>query len=135
MRVTHNIDSSVIGKITESAVKEAAESLADYVMDVTVFDNDRQQAAVDTGAFITSWSFSVGRGRPRGVSSRRKPRNQNPLAKAREGRALLQQDIEKMEFDKVKKAGFIIRNGAPHAQYIDLKHFYGIEARIRAWQP
>ena len=135
MRVTHNIDSSIVGEITENAIRDAAESLADHVIETTFFENDRSRPAVDTGAFITSWSFSVGSGRPRGKSSRRKPRNQNAIQKAEEGRALLQQDIDKMDIGKVKKAGFIVRNGAPHAQYIDLKHFYGIEARIRAWQP
>lgn len=135
MRVTHNINSSVIGEITESAIKEAAESLADYVIETTFFENDLSRPAVDTGAFITSWSFSVGAGRPRGKSSRRKPRNQNAIQKKEEGRALLQQDIEKMDMNKVKKAGFIVQNGAPHAKYIDTKHFYGIEARVRAWRP
>lgn len=135
MRVTHNIDSSVIGEITESAIREAAESLADHVIEVTFFDNDWSQPAVDTGAFITSWSFSVGAGRPRGKSSRRKPRRQNAIQKKEEGRALLQQDIEKMDMNKVKKSGFIVQNGAPHAKYIDTKHFYGIEARVRAWRP
>ena len=135
MRVTHNIDSSIVGEITESAIRDAAESLADHVIETTFFDNDLRQPAVDTGAFITSWSFSVGAGRPRGKSSRRKPRKQNATQKKEEGRALLQQDIEKMDINKVKKVGFIVQNGAPHAKYIDTKHFYGIEARVRAWRP
>lgn len=135
MRVTHNIDSSVVDTLLDTALKETAEGLADFVIETTFFENDRSKPAVDTGAFITAWSFSVGAGRPRGKSSRRKPRNQNATEKAREGRALLQQDIDKMDMKKVKKVGFIVRNGAPHAKYIDLKHFYGIEARIRAWRP
>lgn len=135
MKVTHNIDPDIVGTLLDEALEETAENLADFVIETTFFENDRSRPAVDTGAFITSWSFAVGTGRPRGKSSRRKPRNQNAIQKAEEGRALLQQDIDKMDMKKVRKAGFTIRNGAPHAKYIDLKHFYGIEARIRAWQP
>ncbi len=143
MKVTHNIDPNIVGTLLDEALEQTAENLADYVIDVTLFNNDKPaskgrsgtKAIVDTGAFITGWSFAVGAGRPRGQSSRRKPRDQNPIQKAEEGRALLQQDIDKMDMRKARMAGFTIRNGAPHAKYIDLKHFYGVEARIRAWQP
>jgi hypothetical protein len=135
MKVTHTIDPSVVDTLLNEALEKTAEDLADFVIETTFFENDRSRPAVDTGAFIKSWSFAIGSGRPRGQSSSRKPRNQNAIQKAQEGRALLQQDIDKMDMNKVRKSGFTIRNGAPHAKYVDLKHFYGIEARIRAWQP
>lgn len=142
--VTHNIKLDDIDDIAESLVRDAAYDLADHIIDVTLFTNDKPagkgasgtKAIVDTGAFITGWSFAVGSGRPRGESSHRKPRRQNPAQKGEEGRELLYNDIARMDFKKViDSGGFTIRNGTPHSKYIDLKHGYGVEARIRAWQP
>lgn len=88
---------------------------------------------VDTGAFITSWSVtSGGRGRPRGKSSHGKPRLKgNPSAqqaKAEEGRSNLMSDISRIDFDTATR--ITLRNGAPHAVYVDAKHPH-VKAKLR----
>lgn len=74
---------------------------------------------VDTGAFVTSWSFNVGRGRPRGKSSRNKPKGQNKEAKAAEGLALLKGDLARLDLKNT--TAVYLRNGAPHAKYVNSK--------------
>lgn len=88
---------------------------------------------VDTGAFITSWSISSGgSGRPRGKSSHGKPRlKNNPAAKqakVEEGRSNLMSDISRIDFENASR--ITIRNGAPHAIYVDPKHPH-VRAKLR----
>lgn len=77
---------------------------------------------VDTGAFITSWQIvdSRQRGRPRGKTSHGLPRKQNKTAKFQESREQLRQDVRKIDFDSAPSV--VLRNGAPHARYVDAKH-------------
>ena len=74
---------------------------------------------VDTGAFVTSWSFETGKsGRPRGKSSLNRPRRQDEIKKREEGLQNLLSDIDKIpDLESTKVA--VLRNGAPHAEYVD----------------
>lgn len=81
---------------------------------------------VDTGAFITSWQIvdSRRRGRPRGKSSHGRPRRKGDgffaNAKAQESQEQLIKDVRKIDFDSAPS--IVLRNGAPHARYVDAKH-------------
>lgn len=80
---------------------------------------------VDTGAFITSWQItSGGRGRPRGKSSHGLPRRKGDSAfaegKRQEAQEQLMADISGIDFKNTKV--IVLRNGAPHAVYVDAKH-------------
>ena len=73
-----------------------------------------------TGAFITSWQIhSGGRGRPRGRSSHGLPLASKE-AKAAEARTQLMADIARIDLKNTTR--IVLRNGAPHAVYVDLKH-------------
>ena len=52
---------------------------------------------VDTGAYVTSFSFLLGAGRPRGKSSDNKPKGQNAQAMRQEGLSNLMSDINKID--------------------------------------
>lgn len=102
---------------------EALETVANQMV------NDAPQKSkyfVDTGAFITSWQIVDGRqrGRPRGKSSHGRPRRKGDggfaTAKAQESREQLIQDVRKIDFDSAPS--IVLRNGAPHARYVDAKH-------------
>ena len=68
---------------------------------------------VDTGAYVTSFSFSTGAGRPRGKSSNNRPKRQNPQAMKQEGLLNLVSDINKL--DLLNTTSVTLRNGSPHA--------------------
>jgi hypothetical protein len=112
-----------IDDVVEEDVREVLYSLAD---DVIFWSTP----TVDTGAYITSFSFNVGAGRPRGKSSKNKPRRQSPQQKAAEGRENLQRDIDKLP-DLVNKEAVQLRNEAPHAQVVEDKHGYKVFAKVR----
>ena len=112
-----------IDDVVEEDVREVLYNLAD---DVIFWSTP----TVDTGAYITSFSFNVGAGRPRGKSSKNKPRRQSPQQKAAEGRENLQRDIDKLP-DLVNKESVQLRNEAPHAQMVEDKHGYKVFAKVR----
>ena len=112
-----------IEDVVEDDAKDILYSLAD---DVIFWSTP----TVDTGAYITSFSFNVGAGRPRGKSSKNKPRRQSPQQKAAEGRENLQRDIDKLP-DLVNKEAVQLRNEAPHAQAVEDKHGYKVFAKVR----
>ena len=60
---------------SEDAVKEELVSIAQSAVSFS---------PVDTGAYVTSFSFTTGAGRPRGKSSDNKPKKQNPQQKMQE---------------------------------------------------
>jgi hypothetical protein len=74
---------------------------------------------VDTGAFVTSWSFETGKsGRPRGKSSLNRPEATDKVGMRKEGEQNLLSDIDKIpDLESTKVA--VLRNGAPHAEYVD----------------
>jgi hypothetical protein len=112
-----------IEDVVEDDVKSVLYSLADDVMFWST-------PTVDTGAYITSFSLNTGRGRPRGKSSKNKPRGQSKQQKASEGRANLQRDIDKLP-DLVNKESVQLRNNSPHAQAVEDKHGYKVFAKVR----
>lgn len=99
-----------IDDLIEDGVKERLHSIARTAVKLS---------PVDTGAYVTSFSYSVGAGRPRGKSSDNKPKGQNPEAKRQEGLNNLNSDIAKItDFDT--KSTVVFTNGSPHAR--DVEH-------------
>ena len=99
-----------IDDLIEDGVKERLQSIARTAVKLS---------PVDTGAYVTSFSYSVGAGRPRGKSSDNKPKGQNPEAKRQEGLNNLNSDITKItDFDT--KSTIVFTNGSPHAR--DVEH-------------
>ena len=99
-----------IDDLIEDGVKERLQSIARTAVKLS---------PVDTGAYVTSFSYSVGAGRPRGKSSDNKPKGQNPEAKRQEGLNNLNSDIAKItDFDT--KSTIVFTNGSPHAR--DVEH-------------
>ena len=72
---------------------------------------------VDTGAYVTSFSFSTGAGRPRGKSSKGKPRA-NPQAARSEGLSNLIKDLEKIP-SLLDTTSIVLRNNSPHAVAVE----------------
>ena len=98
-----------IDGLIEDGVKERLHSIARTATNLS---------PVDTGAYVTSFSFAVGSGRPRGKSSDNRPKDQNPEAKRREGLGNLVSDIDKIT-DFNTKDTIVLRNGSPHAQDVE----------------
>lgn len=96
--------------ITADAVKEKAYDIATYYVGIS---------PVDTGAFVTSGSITIGGG-GRSRTSNNKPRGQNPEAKKQEAFSQLSGDIEAIDFTKNKK--FVLRNRSPHANSVEKRH-------------
>ena len=72
---------------------------------------------VDTGAYVTSFSFSTGAGRPRGKSSKGKPRA-NPQAAKSEGLSNLIKDLERIP-SLLDTTSIVLRNNSPHAVAVE----------------
>jgi len=72
---------------------------------------------VDTGAYVTSFSFSTGAGRPRGKSSKGKPRA-NPQAARSEGLSNLIKDLERIP-SLLDTTSIVLRNNSPHAVAVE----------------
>ena len=78
---------------------------------------------VSTGAFVTSFSYIVGAGRPRGKSSEGRPRV-GELGKdtmREEGYQNLTSDISRIDFEKMS-GSLTLSNGAPHAGIVDFNY-------------
>jgi len=73
---------------------------------------------VDTGAYVTSFSYTVGAGRPRGKSSDNLPKGANLQGQRDEGYNNLLQDISRIknieDLDNIQ-----LRNGSPHAYDVE----------------
>ena len=73
---------------------------------------------VETGAYVTSFSYTVGAGRPRGKSSDNRPRGANLQGERDEGYNNLLQDISRIksieDLDNIQ-----LRNGSPHAYDVE----------------
>ena len=128
MKSTFKVNKSVLNsefdKIRawgEMQARDLAEDIADSAITFST-------PFVDTGAYITSFSFSTGAGKPRGNSSHRKERNQPPAQKASEGRALLEVDLGKINFEEVSIV--TLRNGAPHGS----SENWGVERNHRVFE-
>ena len=73
---------------------------------------------VDTGAYVTSFSYTVGAGRPRGKSSANKPKYQNKQSKRDEGFSNLMQDLSRAK-DLEGVSEVELRNRSPHADDVE----------------
>lgn len=78
---------------------------------------EQGKGGVDTGAYITSFSFTVGQGRPRGKSSHGRPRKQSAERMGAIGLAQLQSDLANVDF--LNTTSIILRNNSPHASYVE----------------
>ena len=117
------IKSSV--KIDEAAIAKKIEAAKTSILEEVKneFEAIAKDAVrfspVDTGAFVTSWSFETGKsGRPRGKSSLNRPKAPNKEDMRKEGERNLLSDIDKIpDLESAKVA--VLRNGAPHAEYVN----------------
>jgi hypothetical protein len=80
---------------------------------------------VDTGAYVTSFSYTIGAGRPRGKDSSNLPTGANVQGKQQEGYDNLMQDISRIksieDLDNIQ-----LRNGSPHAEDVEYgEDWYG----------
>jgi len=98
---------SKVDMAVELAVKDRLEKIALYTMDLSI-------PTVDTGAYITSFSYGVGSGRPRGKSSEGRPKKASVSAMYSEGLNNLLSDINSIQ-DFNYKDTIVLRNGSPHA--------------------
>jgi len=89
----------------EDAIRDKLERIAKTAVNLS---------PVDTGAYVTSFSFSVGSGRPRGKSSDNKPKGQNVGSMRQEGISNLLSDLNKIT-DLRNTTSITLRNGSPHA--------------------
>ena len=115
MKSTITVNSSFYNKLKHldktvlDTVKGRLEDIARTAVDFS---------PVETGAYVTSFSYTVGAGRPRGKSSDNKPRGANLQGKRDEGYNNLLQDISRInsieDLDNIQ-----LRNGSPHAYDVE----------------
>lgn len=96
---------------------------ADLAIRVTMGDNPRGKPALDTGAYVRSWSFSK-QGRPRRVDSKKLTKGSGSIGDAERGKVALYSDISKIKLKGT--TAIYLQNGAPHAPYVEYKHKYFI---------
>lgn len=115
------IKTSVVVNRSFEQLQKDTEILNDQFTERKLFDIAEtavNASPVDTGAYVTSFSFNVGGGRPRGKSSENKPKKQDISGKRQEGLANLASDIA-----RAKNLGKIttieLRNAAPHATDVE----------------
>ena len=125
MKTTLTINKSFNDKMlllqqtVEERAKEELFSIADYAISIS---------PVDTGAYVESFSFTVGAGRPRGKSSRNKPKVSREQA-TEVARSNLYGDAERFNLETSNK--ITLRNNAPHARAVEDKHGYGVFTKVR----
>ena len=111
MKSTFTVNASFHKKIKDlevevlGGVKGRLEDIAKTAVDLS---------PVDTGAYVTSFSYTVGAGRPRGKDSSNLPTGANVQGKQQEGYDNLMQDLTRVkrleDLDNIQ-----LRNGSPHA--------------------
>jgi len=84
---------------------------------------------VDTGAYITSFQFITGRGRPRGKSSKGRPKGQDPNKMGAIGFEQLMSDLSRVDFRNT--TSLTLSNGSPHAYYVENKHGLLVFSKLR----
>ena len=125
MQTTIKINKSFYDKLdkleddVERQTKEELFSIADYAISIS---------PVDTGAYVESFSFTVGAGRPRGKSSKNKPKVSREQATSI-ARNNLYGDAERFNLETSNK--ITLRNNAPHARTVEDKHGYGVFTKVR----
>ena len=115
MKSTFSVNASFYNKlkhlddIAVGGVKDRLEDIARTAVDYS---------PVETGAYVTSFSYTVGAGRPRGKSSDNLPKGANLQGERDEGYNNLLQDISRIksieDLDNIQ-----LRNGSPHAYDVE----------------
>ena len=115
MKSTFAVNASFYNKlkhlddIAVGGVKDRLEDIARTAVDYS---------PVETGAYVTSFSYTVGAGRPRGKSSDNLPKGANLQGERDEGYNNLLQDISRIksieDLDNIQ-----LRNGSPHAYDVE----------------
>jgi hypothetical protein len=127
LKTTLKINPSLRKKF--AAIEQTAEdAVRDKLIDIA--QTAVLASPVDTGAYVTSFSYTVGAGRPRGKSSRNKPTNQDAGAMRKVGFGNLVSDINKVP-NLLNTTAITLRNGSPHATAVEYKHGYHVFAKVR----
>ena len=115
MKRTLTVNASFYNKLKHlddlavDTVKDRLEDIARTAVDFS---------PVETGAYVTSFSYTVGAGRPRGKSSDNLPKGANLQGQRDEGYNNLLQDISRIknieDLDNIQ-----LRNGSPHAYDVE----------------
>ena len=115
MKSTITVNSSFYNKLKHldatvvDSVKGRLEDIARTAVDYS---------PVDTGAYVTSFSYTVGAGRPRGKDSGNRPTATNAQGQMSEGYDNLMQDLTKVK--KIEDLDNLeLRNGSPHAEDVE----------------
>lgn len=133
-----SVEANLKNKLKQSQEEAVKRKLTSIAFDATQWSKRGGNLAssgvgrgggVDTGAYITSFSFNVGRGRPRGRSSRGRPRNQSPDQKAMQGYSLLLEDINRLDLKNT--TSLTLRNGSPHATVVEYKHGLNVFGKLK----
>ena len=104
-----------IDGLKQLAEQQVERKLTDMAVDAVGLGTIR--VPVDTGAYVTSFPFNVGAGRPRGKSSKGKPRA-NPQAARSEGLSNLIKDLERIP-SLLDTTSIVLRNNSPHAVAVE----------------
>lgn len=116
-------------------LKEEIEVLTkQHIVDIAETLANKSMVTVDTGAYIESHSVSSDTmNNSRSVSSKGKPRRQNPATAAGKSLANMVSDINRIDFENTTIITF--SNEAPHAYLVEngwpTKGGYGIYAQLR----
>ena len=115
MKTTLTVGSSFENKLKQldalalGGVKEKLEDIARTAVDYS---------PVETGAYVTSFSYTIGAGRPRGKSSTNLPKGASLENERETGYANLVKDISRIksieDLDNIQ-----LRNGSPHAYDVE----------------
>jgi hypothetical protein len=127
LKTTLKINPSLRKKF-DALEQRAEDAVRDKLIDIA--QTAVSASPVDTGAYVTSFSYTVGAGRPRGKSSTNKPTGQNPQAMRQEGFSNLMTDVNKLR-DLLNTTSITLRNGSPHATAVEYKHGYHVFAKVR----
>ena len=122
MKGTFTVNSSFHNKLTnlDAAILD---SVKDRLGDIARTAVD--YSPVDTGAYVTSFSYTIGAGRPRGKSSDRLRKGANIQSEREAGYKNLLQDISRIN-DIEDLSTIQLRNGSPHAIDVEYgENWYG----------
>tara|TARA_R110001592_G_C12566990_1_gene691875 strand:+ start:78 stop:476 length:399 start_codon:yes stop_codon:yes gene_type:complete len=112
---------SRVREIADNGVEEELHQIADTAINISI-------PFVKSGAYITSFSFNVGAGRPRGYTLHGRPQA-DPQERANVGRQQLTADIDRIK--DPSEVGFIqLRNNAPHAGYSAVEKWYRVFEQV-----
>ena len=127
MRTKVKVDPSLYSDLDNlgGSVEEEVEFVLREIADTAI---NESTSFVDTGTYITSFSFATGSGRPRGGSSHGKPRRQNPTSKGNQGLSLLYGDIAQLDLANTTMVS--LRNGSVHAEFVEYKQQRAVFERI-----